>query len=888
MVRLVDVVQPVHDDAANKVAPSKAKARKPSRPASAASTAASRPPSSSEAVHSKLSRLQLALKAAAEQEPQLQTADAKWGQVLEVVAPPKKYGQLARDMHGREHDLVELREQRYKAVVKGLKHMYKFFKRDRYAALYELGDDAPSIFFECWYTSANSSIRMMSKDMCKKLMPAYEAWLLKGCGYVPPPPPAGYLPPPPKSRPPATGARLEGAARLATLAQPSRTRTRLMQVLVAAGDTSRAGSSGGGDGGGDAGSKPGRGTAAVAGKSGRALMAVLDGQRSRSPAPSGMPNMGRGTTAVKGPAAAGGTTSGRIRPTMMGEAAVHASALPPPPSATINGDGAADGPPALPQPLRSGEALPLQTDEDEDEAVVPLEYTDDEDDQYEETVDGGHEGTSESDGSDGSDDDDDDTDRDHDGGGERRKLVLRKDVSAEVARLARRTLRAAKASAAKVDAARAVHGSAPAARGASGAGKTRGGRRGRTTSLDSLPSSNGGASTPCAAPTAAEAPQPATGTVKSYAAAVGKTAAVKAGGNDAKAGSEAGGKAGGEAAGKSEGGDHVTDGATDGAVAAEKNKDKASGSKAKPRPTQRGGSRPDRDDFFAMMFLARCKNELGEETDALLETADKAWKLNGFEDTDKLFGYTQSQLTQVSFPPALACSCILTPGRPQLHLTQAAHTWPAPRSDLDGRLADAADACDDHGVQLAPLPQAIPAAVGADRSACRPAPGEAPPTCRRRHRRSALSRPARALTAPPLARVQVVLTPPPGTLSPCPRLDRTTPYTCPGGVDAPSGPWGALLQRLPPLLLPGHAHGLRAVCIQCEAGPPPAAGEPAVVASTRTPMHMHMPLPPPNTCTCPPALACAGDQGQRAGDPVALPVHPQVLPLLDAPSARAA
>ena len=40
-----------------------------------------------------------------------------------------------------------------------MKYMAKFLKRDNFKALYEIGDDAPSIFFEIWYTSANSQIR---------------------------------------------------------------------------------------------------------------------------------------------------------------------------------------------------------------------------------------------------------------------------------------------------------------------------------------------------------------------------------------------------------------------------------------------------------------------------------------------------------------------------------------------------------------------------------------------------------------------------------------------------------------------------------------------------------------------------------------------------------
>ena len=70
----------------------------------------------------------------------------------------KKYGQTAFDMGGREHDLTELRERRNVAVRKGLRKMFKFFKKDGYAALHEIGDDAPSIFFECWYASSSAGM----------------------------------------------------------------------------------------------------------------------------------------------------------------------------------------------------------------------------------------------------------------------------------------------------------------------------------------------------------------------------------------------------------------------------------------------------------------------------------------------------------------------------------------------------------------------------------------------------------------------------------------------------------------------------------------------------------------------------------------------------------
>lgn len=71
------------------------------------------------------------------------------------VVPPEKpaplaYGNIAFDLAGGQHDIAALRERRNAAVTKGMVFMHKFFKKNNFAALHEVGDDAPSIFFECW------------------------------------------------------------------------------------------------------------------------------------------------------------------------------------------------------------------------------------------------------------------------------------------------------------------------------------------------------------------------------------------------------------------------------------------------------------------------------------------------------------------------------------------------------------------------------------------------------------------------------------------------------------------------------------------------------------------------------------------------------------------
>ena len=113
------------------------------------------------------------------------TPASKWRVAVTAVAatvpekPALKYGNIAFDMAGQMHDIAALRERRNAAVTKGMIFMHKFFKKNDYAALHEIGDDAPSIFFECWYTSANSTIRMHAKEIFKQLYPIFETRLLQ-------------------------------------------------------------------------------------------------------------------------------------------------------------------------------------------------------------------------------------------------------------------------------------------------------------------------------------------------------------------------------------------------------------------------------------------------------------------------------------------------------------------------------------------------------------------------------------------------------------------------------------------------------------------------------------------------------------------------------------
>ena len=105
---------------------------------------------------------------------------------LEKTAPkvkPKKTTHMlaytCKDMCGQKHDVKELRDKRYHGVMKGIKFMQHFFRKSQYKAFYAIGDDAPSIFFEMWYTSADSRVRSISKSLAIEFTDKLEDALLK-------------------------------------------------------------------------------------------------------------------------------------------------------------------------------------------------------------------------------------------------------------------------------------------------------------------------------------------------------------------------------------------------------------------------------------------------------------------------------------------------------------------------------------------------------------------------------------------------------------------------------------------------------------------------------------------------------------------------------------
>ena len=87
---------------------------------------------------------------------------------------------FARDLLGKKHSINDMNKSRLKSVYKGLRWLRDFLRKDKYKALYEIGDDAPSVFFEIWYTSADSRIRAESKGYAREFMTKLEKRLLKG------------------------------------------------------------------------------------------------------------------------------------------------------------------------------------------------------------------------------------------------------------------------------------------------------------------------------------------------------------------------------------------------------------------------------------------------------------------------------------------------------------------------------------------------------------------------------------------------------------------------------------------------------------------------------------------------------------------------------------
>jgi hypothetical protein len=67
---------------------------------------------------------------------------------------------------------------RAQPAPQGMTYMHKFLSKNKYKPLYEIGDDAPSIFFEIWYTCGHSSIRARAKAIAVSLTKKLQRWML--------------------------------------------------------------------------------------------------------------------------------------------------------------------------------------------------------------------------------------------------------------------------------------------------------------------------------------------------------------------------------------------------------------------------------------------------------------------------------------------------------------------------------------------------------------------------------------------------------------------------------------------------------------------------------------------------------------------------------------
>eukprot|EP00927_Polykrikos_kofoidii_P065757 TRINITY_DN61473_c0_g1_i1.p1 TRINITY_DN61473_c0_g1~~TRINITY_DN61473_c0_g1_i1.p1 ORF type:complete len:580 (+),score=81.71 TRINITY_DN61473_c0_g1_i1:3-1742(+) len=89
-------------------------------------------------------------------------------------------GRGVRDARGVVHDLQELRRKRHAAVLRGMRYMHAFLLQNDAAPLFAIGDDAVCVFFEIWYTSADSLIRANAKGVAIELLKRYEDHIVRG------------------------------------------------------------------------------------------------------------------------------------------------------------------------------------------------------------------------------------------------------------------------------------------------------------------------------------------------------------------------------------------------------------------------------------------------------------------------------------------------------------------------------------------------------------------------------------------------------------------------------------------------------------------------------------------------------------------------------------
>ena len=86
----------------------------------------------------------------------------------------RKISYTCKDSLGRVFDVKELRNRRLDGVMRGISYMHQFLRKHKYRNLHSIGDDAPSIFFEMWYTSADSRVRTNCRAIAAELLEQLE------------------------------------------------------------------------------------------------------------------------------------------------------------------------------------------------------------------------------------------------------------------------------------------------------------------------------------------------------------------------------------------------------------------------------------------------------------------------------------------------------------------------------------------------------------------------------------------------------------------------------------------------------------------------------------------------------------------------------------------
>lgn len=91
-----------------------------------------------------------------EKQVQVRQLKGKAGALKALVTAVREAGSrsfLCKDLKGRLWDIAGLRHQRLKSIEKGMNFIFRYLCKNDFQPLYEIGDDAPNIFFEIWYAA---------------------------------------------------------------------------------------------------------------------------------------------------------------------------------------------------------------------------------------------------------------------------------------------------------------------------------------------------------------------------------------------------------------------------------------------------------------------------------------------------------------------------------------------------------------------------------------------------------------------------------------------------------------------------------------------------------------------------------------------------------------